>query len=97
MWTEYLSCDGVSKYYKQNLSHKKLPCLKLKKKKKVIWCQEMGGGILQTEVLDVSSPLVILYETACFVDACLLHTIYNTGYLLHILWLLHNNLNTQAF
>lgn len=56
-----------------------------------------GGGILQTEVLDVSSPLVILYETACFVDACLLHTIYNTGYLLHILWLLHNNLNTQGF
>lgn len=96
MWTEYLSCDGVSKYYKQNLSHKKLPCLKLKKKKSNMVPGD-GGGILQTEDLDVSSPLVILYETACFVDACLLHTIYNTGYLLHILWLLHNNLNTQAF
>lgn len=95
MWTEYRSCDGVSKYYKQNLSHKKLLCLKLKKKSNMV--PGDGGGILQTEVLDVSSPLVILYETACFVDACLLHTIYNTGYLLHILWLLHNNLNTQAF
>lgn len=51
MWTEYLSCDGVSKYYKQNLSHKKLACLKLKKKKKSNMVPGDGGGYCKQKSL----------------------------------------------
>lgn len=51
MWTEYLSCDGVSKYYKQNLSHKKLPCLKLKKKKSNMVPGDGGGYCKQKSLM----------------------------------------------